>query len=521
MAHYLKVLLHDLAAVLLGMTLTFAFAPYEVFPLAVLVPAGLLGIWLTLSPKQAFITGFLFGLGLFGAGAYWVYISVNQFGGVVAPLAFLITAGMMCILALYPGATGYVLNRYFPINSTAKIVFAFPALWLISEWLRSFLLSGFTWFLLGYSQTNSPLKGYAPIFSVYGISLALVLTSALIVSSAIKYRQQAYRSAYIHLLIIVTIWVGGGLCALIPWTKPTGEPVAVSLVQGAIPQDIKWSPESIQVSLDRYEALTKPLWGKHRLIIWPESAIPLPLPDAAYYIQKIDDQANASHDHLILGIPIQSEMRNGYYNGIVTLGGRYQAYLKRHLVPFGEYIPFSPWLYRLLNYMNIPVSDLLPGNRQQGLLSIGDLKILPAVCYEITFPLLMQTNDKSINLLLTLTNDAWFGKSNAQAQHLQMAAMRALEFKRPALVVSNDGITAIINADGQIESQAPPYQPYVLNGTVQPSQGITPWMVNGIDPMLFIMMCFLFIAIQSKRRSSQTKTVDLPIAQQPSSTNHH
>lgn len=503
--------LHNLfpfvAALLLGVLLSFAFAPYEVFPLAILAPAGLIALWLNASPKRAFCLGFSFGLGLFGVGVYWVFISIHTIGEVPASLSGIITAFFIAALALFPATVGYLSNRYFSRPSTAKILCVFPAFWVFSEWVRSWLCTGFPWLFLGYSQTNSPLKGIAPLLGVYGVSLAVIVSSALIVNASLAYKQKAFQSLYRSLFALITLWVASGLVTLIPWTQAEGKTIPVALVQGNIPQEIKWSPEHLKLSFERYVALTDPLWGKAKLIIWPEAAIPVPLQNTQRFINDLDDKAKESGTTLMLGIPIQTTDARGYYNAIVTVGDDQKVYLKRRLVPFGEYTPFSRFFARAFSFMDIPMSDMVPGKPRQDLLMVGGMKILPSICYEIGFPDLIRAYDPSIGFLLTLTNDAWFGKSNAQAQHLQMAAMRALEFGRPVLFVSNDGITAIIGPDGKIEAQAPPHQTFVLTSTVQPMFGITPWMRNGTDPVLFTLLFLIGIAIRANRKVASTKTV--------------
>lgn len=509
MKKWLKISWTYSVALILGISLTFAFAPYEVFPLAVIVPAVLFYLWLSATPAQALRLGFIFGIGFFGAGAYWVYISVHVFGDVPAFFAFVITAGLIFIMAAYPALSGYFLNRYFPNNTTTKICYAFPAAWVISEWARSLLFSGFPWLILGYSQTNSPLKGFAPIFSVYGVSLAALITSSLLLNAVLCFKRKEYRALYTSLFITAIIWISGSLLTHISWTQKNGDPIPVSLVQGGIPQSIKWVPEYLQLSFDRYQSLTEPLWGKSKLIIWPEGAIPTLLQDAKSYLVDMDARAKATHSHLILGIPIQSSENESYYNAVITLGEQIQVYRKRHLVPFGEYVPFSNFVSPILNFMNLPTFAAIPGSPSQAPLTLDNLKILPSICYEIAFPELMRTTDQTIGLLVTITNDAWFGKSAAQAQHLQMAMMRAIELSRPVLLVSNDGITAIIGPDGKVEAQAPPYQYFVLNGTVQPTMGLTPWMRNGMSPLLVLLFIFLFM---TKRADKKVKALQERLA---------
>ncbi|EKD71545.1 MAG: hypothetical protein ACD_46C00163G0002 [uncultured bacterium] len=515
MKNCLKAIFKPAVASLFGVLLAISFAPFDIFPLAILAPAGLLFLLLGVSPKRAFWLGFSFGLGLFGAGVYWVYISVHTFGDVLPILAGLITAALVGILALFPATACYLSNRYFPVLDRTKNYFAFAACWVLIEWIRSWLFTGFPWLFVGYSQTNSPLKGFAPIFSVYGVSLAALICSSLIVFAFLFYQQKNYRRVYINLFTIACIFTIGGLLSLIPWTTSAGKPIRVSLVQGNIPQSLKWSPDHLSLSFERYQQLTETLWNKSQIIIWPEAAIPMTLQNAQSFINEMDKKARENNTHLILGIPIKNENGIGYYNAIVSVGSDLKVYLKRRLVPFGEYIPFEKYFSRAFSILDIPLANMQAGKPFQAPLEIDGIKILPSICYEIAFPELIRSTDKNIGLLLTVTNDAWFGKSTAQAQHLQMAAMRAIEMGRPVLFASNDGITAVITPDGRIDTSAPAYEPTVLSTTVQPTKGLTPWMTNGIDPILFILLVIFVISVFEARafkKQLSNVTVTQPIS---------
>ncbi len=491
------------AALLFGILLTGAFAPFNVYPLAVIAPAGLFLLWTNNTPKRAFLLGFCFGIGFFGSGVYWVFHSIHIFGGVPVLPAIAITCGFILLLALFPAFTGYFTQRFFASKNIFTRVCAAPTIWVLSEWVRSWIFTGFPWLFVGYSQTLSPLKGYAAILSVYGVSLAVLMTSTLLLNVLWQYKQKNYSALYYSLLGVILIWVIGGLLSFIPWTKPQGQPIAISLVQGNIPQSLKWSPDHLNLSLERYATLTKPLWERGKIIIWPEAAVPLPLQNARDYINMMNEQAEKHGAALILGIPAQAENEINYYNAVVTLGKNRNAYLKRRLVPFGEYIPNLPVVSQFFDFMQIPVSNLIPGKIFQEPLNINGVKILTTICYEIAFPELLFPRSPRIGFLLTLTNDAWFGDSSAQAQHLQMAQMRAIEWQRPLVFASNDGITAIIDANGRIQTAAPPHEIFVLNGTVQPMQGVTPWMKNGIDPVLLILVLLLVAARKRMRISNK------------------
>jgi apolipoprotein N-acyltransferase len=229
----------DMIALLAGALLTLSFAPFNAYPLAIVSPAILLGEWLYVTKRRAFYRGFLYGLGLFGTGVYWVYISIHTFGEAPIWLSAFITSGFVAILALFPAFTGYFLNRYFPINNFNKMVLAFPTYWILLEWTRGWLFSGFPWLSLGYSQMNSSwLRGWATILSVYGVSLALLLTSGLLVACILWYKEQQTRPILKSLLFIILMWASGGLILLVNWSHPYGPPVTVSLVQGNIPQSL-------------------------------------------------------------------------------------------------------------------------------------------------------------------------------------------------------------------------------------------------------------------------------------------
>lgn len=491
-------LMSYLIAFIAGALLTLAFAPFEIFPLAILSPAALLALWLPTSPKQAFCRGWFFGVGLFGTGVYWVYISIHNFGNAAVPIALIITGGFIALLALFPALTGYWLNRFFTRNTRTKILCAFPAIWVLLEWVRSWIFSGFPWFFLGYSQINSPLKGFAPIFSVYGVSLAVILSSALLYTAIIAVKQKKYKRLCGSLFAIATIWITGSALSFIHWTKPEGEAIKISLVQGNIPQELKWTPEQVVPTIKQYLNLTEKHWDS-KIIIWPESAVPLILQDAPGFIDELTHDANKHHATVILGIPIGSENPGSYYNGVITVGNGEGIYLKQRLVPFGEFVPLSNVFKSLFDILKIPMSDFISGPSKSKPLQIDNLKIAAFICYEIAFPEQVLSRDGEIGMILTVSNDAWFGHSIAQAQHLEMGQMRALEMGRPVLFVSNNGITAFINPNGKIRSFAPPFETYVLTDSIQAFVGKTPWQRLGMDPILILLFVLLSIAVYVQR----------------------
>jgi apolipoprotein N-acyltransferase len=489
----------NILALFAGSLLTLACAPFNLFPLALLSSAILIYLWLDVSEEQAFRYGFYYGLGLFGSGVYWIFISMHTYAELPALGAGALTALFIACLALFPATQGWLLNRFFPLTNHTKILCAFPALWVLLEWLRSWLFSGFPWLFIGYSQTSFPLKGYAPLLSIYGVSLATAVSGALLANAYRCHQQKQKVYLYRNLALFSIIWIVGSLLSFIHWTQPTGSSIQVSLVQANIPQQLKWSPEQIQPTLDQYKSLSQNHWDSN-VIIWPEAAIPAPLEDVATFVDDMATVAKKHHAILITGIPIKSA-DNNYFNAVISVGDQESGfYLKQRLVPFGEYIPFQRWVGPLFDFLHIPMSDFSEGGHAKSPIKLmQDIKLSTAICYEIAFPEQMLFAIKNIGLILTVTNDAWFGHSIAQAQHLQMAQMRAIELGRPVLFASNNGITALIGADGKIEAQAPPFKTYVLTSKVRPYQGNTPWTLYPMDPVLLIIIGLLFIAYKHRK----------------------
>lgn len=502
------------AAVILGCLLTLGYAPYDVFPLGIIAPAGLLYLWMNATPQQAFWRGFAFGTGNFATGIYWIYHSIHVIGGIPAPIAVLITTGFIFILSIFPAASGYFLNRYFPTDTGIKQVFAFPALWTLFDMLRSMMFTGFPWLFVGYTQVSSPLAGYATVCSVFGVTIVSLMCSALLLNAYLYYTQNNKKLAMGSLLAVALFFVGGKTLEMIQWTSPIGKPRSIALVQGNISQTLKWSPDHLKLSLDRYRELTDPLYGKEDFIIWPEAAVPVALQYAESYLTVLNEKALDSGTNLILGIPVQNEKGDGYYNSVITLGSTHQIYNKRHLVPFGEYTPELPFLNQAMNFLNIPMSESVNGKLNQKPMTVDGMKILVNVCYEIAYPELIRNDvisDPNLGFVLTVTNDAWFGRTNAQAQHLQIAQMRAIELGRSVVFSSNDGITAIIDPKGVISAQAPAYVPFVLTGDVQAMHGLTPWMKEfGNQGYKYLIIVFLIFAAHeaiTKRRAIKNQAI--------------
>lgn len=486
-------------ALIAGGVLPLAFAPCGFYPLAVITLAVLLWLWLKDGTKQAFWCGYLFGLGYFGVGVSWVYVSIHQFGNANMALAALITALFVAFLALFIAVQGYLLARFFPRNNFAKLCLAFPSIWVLLEWVRSWLFSGFPWLLLGTSQVSSPLRGFAPLIGEYGLAFLVAFSSGLLILMInIKRNDHDWIRLFV-LPLLVVIWFAGYALSKVQWTHTQGQPIKVALIQGDIPQQLKWSNDYLLSTLKRYYQLTEQHWNSP-LIIWPEAAIPLLQNQAQDFLSMLDRTAKQHHVALITGIPIQQGF--DYYNALMVLGNGQGIYYKRHLVPFGEYVPLMNWLGGLLGFLNIPMSNFSAGPEQHAEVRADNLIIAPFICYEIIYAQTVLHELPKANVLVTISDDAWFGHSFAEAQHLQIGQLRALETGRYHLFTSNSGITAIIDPQGKITAIAPAFQTTVLTGTILSMTGATPIVRMGIIPIIILMALLLVIAYYSSRASA-------------------
>lgn len=475
-------------SILAGLLGVFAFAPFHLFPLMLISLTALLWVFQQSSVAQAFRRGFYYGLGFFGAGISWVYVSIHSFGNAPAIASVLLTCCFIAVLALFPAFVGWILNRFYPANTSLKLWLVFPAIWTTMEWVRGWIFSGFPWLLAGSSQTYWPLSSLAPIAGPYMISFIIAqIAGAIIYYGYTSTTYRRYTLGYFCLLLLA--------CALLnthQWTHPTGKPIRVSLVQGNITPSLKWQPGVAEESFQHYLALTEGHWD-NRLVIWPEAAIPTPLPNANGQIRQLQRLSQQHHAGLITGIPYESADIVDDYNAAVSVGEAHGIYFKQHLVPFGEYFPLQAISKPLLYWLEIPMSNFKAGPINQHPLYYQQASIATFICYEIIFPEEVRSSAQQAEIILSISDDAWFGHSIAQAQHLQMVQMRAMETGRYALSATNNGMTAIINPQGKIVQQLPPFEEGVLTGEISRFKGETPWLRFGSN--IFLLVCLFSLAI--------------------------
>ena len=489
----------DVAAAVCGALLVLAFAPFGVYPLAVLTVLALLWLIGDAGWRRAAWLGFLFGAGEFLVGVSWIYISLHDMGGVTPAVAVLMLLFLVAIMALYSAAACAAAAAWTK-PGWKRCLLLFPAAWTLFEWLRGWLLTGFPWLSLGYSQVDGPLKGYAPYISGFGVSLCVVLSAGLLL---LALRARNWQRRLMAATLLVVLWLSGWGLGQLRWTHPAGAPLGVTLIQGDIPQDQKWEPSAFEPTLKLYRRLTDAHWAS-KLIVWPEAAVPAYQDEVQIdYLDPLEADARSHGTDILLGVPTYDPLQDAYYNSVISLGTSDGTYNKRHLVPFGENFEFLPqWVKSLLRDMDLPYSSFSPGAREQRLLRAAGYAVGTSICYEDAYGAEIMHDLPEAAFLVNVSNDGWFGDSIALPQHLEIARMRALETGRWLLRTTNTGVTAIVDDGGRVRAQAPTGQVYVLDGVIQPLAGATPVTRWGDVPVVCLSLLVLVVFGLVKKRGA-------------------
>ena len=494
--------------------LPFALAPFFYWPLSIMSLGLLLMCLQGSSPKEALLRGWLFGLAKFGVGVSWVYVSMHDHGGTPALLAILMTAVWAAFLATTPALFIYIFQRYYSQNKNPNhnsdhgritplmSILAFASLWFFYEWCRSWFLTGFPWLFVGDAHLHSWLSGWAPVLSVYGLSFLSALSAG-----ALYY---AWRQRQPWLLSLLIVWPIGFTLQQVSWTHPQGT-LSVSAVQGNVAQDIKWLPAQRVPTFNLYEQQTDSLWGSD-VILWPETALPMLKHHVQNELDRLSIKAEQHHSALITGIPFryqQGPFKGAFHNSILAIGTGSGLYHKQKLVPFGEYIPFADVIRGLLPFFDLPMSSFKQGASDQALLSFEKdeqrFLIAPFICYEIVYPQFVADMAANADLLITVSNDAWFGDSLGPKQHMAIAQMRALETGRYVLRSTNTGTTALVDNRGQIVAQLATNQRATLTSQAVAYQGLTPFMRLGLWPLLIFSASMLLLGLALRRKESVSR----------------
>ena len=484
----------DLVPVLAGAASVGAFAPLGLYPLLVATAAVLIHYWMPATPRAAARTGFAFGLGLFLAGVSWIYVSLHDIGGMLAPVAALATFLLCAFISLLPAAAGWLQAR-IPAHPAVRACLLIPAAWTLFEWIRSWILSGFPWLSFGYAAVGWPLQGYAPLGGVFFLSFLTVAIAGMIWLLATRApRPVAWGVSFVAIL------VAGEALRAVQWSKPEGAPITAALLQGNIAQSLKFDPARYARTLETYERLADE--SKARLIIFPETAVPRFL-DAVEpaYIKRLDAIAQRNRGDMLLGVPTRRSSEE-FYNSVVAFGAsRTQAYHKEHLVPFGEFAP--PGLAWTLELVNIPLSDFSRGKASRPL-DVAGQQIAVNICYEDAFGAEIARLLPAATLLVNVSNVAWFGDSLAPAQHLQIGQMRAIETGRMHLTATNTGITAAIDRDGRVLGRLPQFKEGRLEVSAQGYAGATPY-VRWLDWPAIVLCLIVLVAATLVARAKRSR----------------
>jgi len=478
-----------------GLLVPLAFAPFNFYLLLPVLLAVLFWLWDDTTPRSAAWLGWLFGFGAFLTGTHWLYVSLHVFGKAPLFLALVLMAALMAFMAAYTALLGFLVARFHPTSGAQRWLLLLPSGWVLGEWLRSWVLSGFPWLSLGYTTTDSALAGWIPLGGVFAASAAVALTAGALRTLVAGHATERLAAG----LLIAAVWLAGGLLDRVHWTDPTEHSLRVSIVQGAVPQERKWLPEELLPTMRLYREKTREHWGSD-LILWPEAAIPALRSTLGDYYDDLNREGQGTNTAIVLGIIEFDPETNEYFNGVLSLDQQQSIYNKRHLVPFGEYFPVPGFVREWMRLRNLPYSDYSAGDKDQAPLIAAGEKIAASICYEDVFGNQLRAMLPEATMLANVSNDAWFGESIAPDQHLQIARVRAIEAGRYLLRATNTGISAIIAPDGRVEATIPQFQRRVLTADAWPHTGATPYVLLGDRPIVLLSALFIILALAATRR---------------------
>jgi apolipoprotein N-acyltransferase len=489
-------------AFLAGMLLALSFAPHELWPMAVLMPAVLIWLWDGASPRRAAVLGFWFNAGTFSVGTYWLYIAIKQIGHAPLVLALFLMVGLVAIMGAYHALLGWLVAKFLPARGPVRWMLGIPGAWLLIEWWRSWFLSGFGWLALGYAHTDNWLGSLAPLVGQYGLGLITLMMAGALVAALHGDRRTRIACGALYL----TVWgVAFGLRGS-EWTEPYSRPISVAVVQGAIPQDEKWIDSNLDSILEIYKTRTREAYGA-ALIVWPESAVPDLANNHIEFYRDVYQEASAHGSSLMVGtLRAEENAKTGeeeYFNSVLSMDKATPGvgwYDKHHLVPFTEFVPVPGFVREWLRLMTLPYSDFNRGAAQQTPLEAAGQHIAASVCYEDAYGATVLPALRTATMLVNVTNDAWFGHSSARYQHLQISRMRAMEAGRPMVRAANDGVSAVIGQHGEIIASAPEYEANVMRAELQPRTGLTPYARSGNWPIVCLALVFGLVSAYLKRR---------------------
>ena len=490
-----------LAAFFLGSLIVLAFQPFNYWFLTFLVPGLLYQLIKSEGIKNTFFISYFFGFGLWAFGTFWIENSITVYGGASPILGSFLTLLLAAFLSLFQAISFTLFKLVTSQRKTFEVFLLFPATWVLSEWLREFLFTGFPWLYLGYTAVdNSLLQGYIPILGIFGIGFLMVLISQTFSYLLGSLRDLTQRkSLYLSSFVLIIIFIGNQPLENINWTESDGK-ISATVVQPNIDIKEKWTQKGLQkieseiekkISQNSLQNITQ-----ISVIFWPEVTLP-----SLIQKNRVNEfRTNILNQNNMLGMVIgalstnESEEINNSLIGIGNISGIYD---KKFLVPFGEYVPFSGLFNVFFDFFNFNRPQILSGKKSE-LIGNNLIKISSAICYEIAYQNVFLSNSKKTNILFNASNDNWFGTGLGPHQHLQIARFRAAEHQKYLIRSTSTGISALINDRGQIikkiETSSKKNELESFQEDVILKSGQTPYANFGKNPFLFILVIIFFIS---------------------------
>lgn len=497
-----------------GLILPLSFAPFHIPGIAIFSIA-ILYAQLIRRKAQPFLTGLVFGLGYFGLGISWVFVSMHEYGHLNYLLSFLITTGFLIYLSLFIACISSLFVKLTTVKFINHNAGLFSALWTLGEYARATLFTGFPWLLLGFGQFDTSAKYLLPIIGSYGVSFFTCIAATLLVQAI---NHTGLRSFFI-LSCFVLLLVFPSFLTHKQWTHKESKLISIGVIQANLAMRDKWDEHLFWHLLKQYHNETVKLLGTD-LIVMPESAIPVPRHFVADFLNKMHRQAKLAHSTIILGIPQASKKNEfNYFNALISLGNGHGVYLKQHLVPFGEYIPKI--LLKISELLALPAVNLIPGLKNQTLVKVQHHAIATLICYELAYGDLLRQQLPQAKWIVSISDDGWFGHSLAMYQQLQIAQVRSMETGRYQVIANNDGLSSVINDQGEIIAMLPAFHSGILKTQLSPISGVTPWVVLGDKPIIlicfFIVLCYsIFYILELIKKLLYKVNSNIAAAKEPS-----
>lgn len=485
----------DLSVLFAGLIFPFAFAPYNLPYLAFPLISLFLLSTLNQTNRRSFWRGWLFGFGQFVVAFSWIFHSVHTFGHAPAVVAVAMIVLLAAYCALFPGLAAYLTQRFFNKNKIVFLLIGFPLMWALTEWLRGYLFTGFPWLSLGTSQVDTSLAYFAPVFGALGIGAIMFVVAGLILFSVLE----PYKTKY-SVPAIVAFFIVGQLLSFVNWSQPVSDNLKVSLLQLSVTQDQKWRAEVKSPSMRWYYQQTK-LLADSDIVVWPETAIPSFISRVKPYWNKVKKVAEKNDTTVLAGVFMRNQETGRYYNSVVSTEGDF--YQKKHLVPLGEYMPFRSLFKVVREYFRFPMSNIESGADDQTLMKVAGYAIGTSICFEDVFDRSIRESLPEANILVNVSNDAWFKRTAEPFQHHQIARVRALESARYLVRSTNTGVSAIIGPKGEELVTSELFERTVISGDIKAMSGTTPYVFWGNYPLIILALVVLFWRGYSLHRESR------------------